>query len=205
MRSPPRAPLALFVLACGVTAVGWWWFWFLTDDAFITYRYASNWMRGWGFTWNPPPFQPVEGYSNFLWLALLTDQVARNPPRSQGSELRWSERYLLAAGTVGVPGWVLPEVAILDMFGLSDRVIARAPLAVRDDERQMAHDRDPPPDYVRCLSPDLRHVKSDDAMLRFPLPPDVEPGALISLVQAVEREPLSDERIRDCEARAWYQ
>lgn len=51
--------------------LGWREFWFLTDDAHITFRYISNRQRGWGYTWNPPPFLPVEGYSNFLWMVLL--------------------------------------------------------------------------------------------------------------------------------------
>lgn len=67
--SPSR--LAVLVLIAGAAYVGWSTFWFLTDDAFITFRYISNHMRGWGYTWNPPPFRPVEGYSNFLWMVLL--------------------------------------------------------------------------------------------------------------------------------------
>lgn len=43
---------------------------FLPDDSFITYRYAQNLAAGDGLTFNPGQ-QPVEGYSNFLWLVLL--------------------------------------------------------------------------------------------------------------------------------------
>jgi arabinofuranosyltransferase len=50
---------------------GWREFWFLTDDAFITFRYISNRHLGLGYVWNPPPFEAVEGYSNFLWMVLL--------------------------------------------------------------------------------------------------------------------------------------
>ena len=63
--------LTVLVLLAAAAYVGWSQFWFLTDDAFITFRYISNHMRGWGYTWNPPPFRPVEGYSNFLWMILL--------------------------------------------------------------------------------------------------------------------------------------
>ena len=65
---------ALVVIACAAAAllyVGWRTFWFLTDDAFISYRYISNSLLGHGYVWNPPPFQPVEGYTNFLWIVLL--------------------------------------------------------------------------------------------------------------------------------------
>lgn len=50
---------------------GWKLFWFLTDDAFIAFRYVSNSVLGHGYVWNPPPFKPVEGYTSFLWILLL--------------------------------------------------------------------------------------------------------------------------------------
>ncbi len=50
---------------------GWRLFWFLTDDAYIAFRYVSNSLLGYGYVWNPPPFQPVEGYTSFLWVFLL--------------------------------------------------------------------------------------------------------------------------------------
>ena len=50
---------------------GWKLFWFLTDDAYIAFRYISNWKAGLGLVWNPPPFNPVEGYTSFLWVILL--------------------------------------------------------------------------------------------------------------------------------------
>ncbi|HHO49717.1 MAG TPA: hypothetical protein ENK18_02330 [Deltaproteobacteria bacterium] len=43
-------------------------FWFLCDDAYITFRFARNWAQGRGLVFNPGEFPPVEGYSNFLWL-----------------------------------------------------------------------------------------------------------------------------------------
>ncbi|HSB97150.1 MAG TPA: hypothetical protein VLC91_11915 [Spongiibacteraceae bacterium] len=64
--------ILIVVVACVVTILGWKLLWFLTDDAFISFRYAANWVAGIGPTWNPPPFQHVEGYSNFSWMALLS-------------------------------------------------------------------------------------------------------------------------------------
>ncbi len=43
---------------------------FSTDDAFISYRYAQNLIRGQGLVYNPGD-PPVEGYTNFLWTVLL--------------------------------------------------------------------------------------------------------------------------------------
>jgi arabinofuranosyltransferase len=44
---------------------------FLCDDAYITFRYVSNAHDGHGLVWNAPPFQPVEGYTGFLWALVL--------------------------------------------------------------------------------------------------------------------------------------
>ena len=41
------------------------------DDAFITYRYAENLADGRGLVFNPGD-KPIEGYSNFLWLLILS-------------------------------------------------------------------------------------------------------------------------------------
>ena len=40
--------------------------WFITDDAFISFRYARNLLEGQGLVFNPGEY--VEGYSNFLWV-----------------------------------------------------------------------------------------------------------------------------------------
>jgi len=47
-----------------------WSYRFLTDDAFISFRYARNLSEGAGLVFNRS-FERVEGYSNFLWVLLL--------------------------------------------------------------------------------------------------------------------------------------
>ena len=83
-----KSKIALVVISIAtVVAVylGWRLFWFFTDDAFIAFRYISNRHLGYGYVWNAPPFRPVEGYTSFLWVALL-DVVWRvsgvEPPAS---------------------------------------------------------------------------------------------------------------------------
>jgi len=67
-----RLVVLLLLSASGALLVaGWKLLWFLTDDAFICFRYVSNSMLGHGYVWNPPPFHPVEGYTSFLWVVLL--------------------------------------------------------------------------------------------------------------------------------------
>lgn len=41
------------------------------DDSFISFRYAENFADGHGLVFNPGE-PPVEGYSNFLWVVLLS-------------------------------------------------------------------------------------------------------------------------------------
>ena len=43
--------------------------WFLTDDAFISFRYTRNLLEGHGLVFNPGEY--VEGYTNFLWILEL--------------------------------------------------------------------------------------------------------------------------------------
>lgn len=64
--------LIILLFSAGLLlVVGWKLFWFMTDDAYISFRYIQNHLAGYGYVWNLPPFKPVEGYSNFLWMLLL--------------------------------------------------------------------------------------------------------------------------------------
>lgn len=41
----------------------------IADDAYISFRYLDHWLAGRGLVWNDG--ERVEGYTNFLWIALL--------------------------------------------------------------------------------------------------------------------------------------
>lgn len=43
----------------------------LAEDAFISFRYAYNFVNGFGLVWNTGDL-PVEGYTNFLWVILCS-------------------------------------------------------------------------------------------------------------------------------------
>ncbi len=45
-------------------------YFFLCDDAFISFRYAKNFANGLGLVFNPG--ERVEGYTNFLWVIILS-------------------------------------------------------------------------------------------------------------------------------------
>ena len=56
----------------------------MADDAFISFRYAENFVHGNGLVWNNGEY--VEGYTNFLWTILLSGFIAVG-----GNPAIWSE------------------------------------------------------------------------------------------------------------------
>jgi hypothetical protein len=60
------------IAAASALGMAWQVKW-AADDAFISFRYADNWVRGNGLVWNPG--ERVEGYTNFLWTALLAGAI----------------------------------------------------------------------------------------------------------------------------------
>jgi arabinofuranosyltransferase len=121
-RSPDLAlRVALCAAAAAALVVGWSLFWFLCDDAYIAFRYVSNSRLGFGYTWNPPPFHRVEGYTSFLWVALL-DGVWRGlgvePPRAANAlSLLFSAASLVVLAAMALrlrlPGWRERERTLL--------------------------------------------------------------------------------------------
>jgi arabinofuranosyltransferase len=58
------------VLALVIQALGCSYYWFFTvEDAYISFRYAENFIQGKGLVYNPR--EAVEGYTNFLWVVIL--------------------------------------------------------------------------------------------------------------------------------------
>jgi arabinofuranosyltransferase len=86
--------------------------------------------------------------------AFLIHQLEFWTPRERGKQLPWADHDVLFATAVGIPGWVFPNVAVLDVLGLNDFVVAHS----RGDEpsfKRMAHDRWPPNGYLRCFRPNV--------------------------------------------------
>jgi arabinofuranosyltransferase len=88
--------ISLLLLAALILTAGWKLLWFLTDDAYISFRYVSNSMMGHGYVWNPAPFRPVEGYTNFLWVLLLDGvwRLTGTPPPAAANYLSLAFSYL---------------------------------------------------------------------------------------------------------------
>ena len=85
------------------------------DDAFISLRYATNWAGGLGLSFNPG--ETVEGYTNFLWVALETVAIRLGAdPVAAMQTLGWLSLAALA--------WVL--ALFLERFVLPGRSLLAA-------------------------------------------------------------------------------
>ena len=61
--------VAVLVIVAAAALLWAWRLKWLCDDAYISFRYAENWAKGLGPVFNPG--ERVEGYTNFLWTAVL--------------------------------------------------------------------------------------------------------------------------------------
>ena len=106
---------------------------------------------------------------------------------------------VIAYGSVGVLGWRMAPINIIDMLGLNDYVIARNPVALHQS-RMMGHDRIPPSGYVECFSPNVepRITLNYDQTGR-------QTTTMRRYVSISPRpQPLTPAKIRECETRPWY-
>lgn len=78
---PARSALTALGLA---GALGWaWHLAWVSDDSFISFRFADNLVRGFGLVWNPG--ERVEGYTNFLWTVILAGALRLGFDAAQAS------------------------------------------------------------------------------------------------------------------------
>ena len=72
---------------------------------------------------------------------------------------------VMASPAIGILSYYVPDVTIVDLFGLTDATVARNPTAPPNHERIIAHDRHPPPGYLqrRGVNFSLHPVTSSEA------------------------------------------
>ena len=89
--------------------------WFITDDAFIAFRYVRNFVEGHGLVFNPG--ERVEGYSSFLWVLELAAiwKIFGLPPEDVAQWL--SVGY--TAGVIALLLWWVRSDATLRNRGLA--------------------------------------------------------------------------------------
>jgi arabinofuranosyltransferase len=113
------AQLLLAVAVLAWQGPAWWQQRWVQDDAYVSFRYARNLVRGEGVVYNAG--DRVEGYTNFLWTLLAAVPLARGaadplPFMHAVSAALWAGAFalLLALGTglwrAGV--WAAPLAAL---------------------------------------------------------------------------------------------
>ena len=88
--------------------------WFITDDAFISFRYVRNLLDGHGLVFNPGEY--VEGYTNFLWVLELAAiwRVLGIRPEHVANWLS----VIYTVGTIAVLLWWVARMPFLRHRGL---------------------------------------------------------------------------------------
>ena len=55
---------------------------------------------------------------------------------------------VMAVTTAGIRPYYVPDLTVIDTYGLTDATVARNPVTPPNSQRRMAHDRHPPPGYL---------------------------------------------------------
>lgn len=98
--------------------------WFVTEDAFISFRYSRYWAHGHGLRYNLDGLRPVEGYTNFLWVA-----VCAIVERLGGAAPDWAPRISFVIASV-LLFWVLRTLRVAIGVSALGSVVATAALAL---------------------------------------------------------------------------
>jgi arabinofuranosyltransferase len=130
--------------------------------------FFPSWLR-----WYSQPFDTLQGWLIKHHVCMRRQehyqfyrfQARRFPTRSEGKFIRPDGLPVMELTTVGIPGWALPHINVIDRYGLNDYVIARSAPFPRV-ERLMAHDRYPPNGYVESFDPNVRAVENQRIEIR---------------------------------------
>jgi arabinofuranosyltransferase len=165
--SVKRGALAL----AAFVAASWpipWIHWVHTRDMWerdatfrLSYRVAPHLPVG--LRWYGQAFDSLQAYVIYRFVGMRHQEHkafhrfkrALYPPRAVGAKIPYEGYPVHVAGEVGLVGWLLPNVAIIDGFGLNDYFVARGPVA-ESSERRMGHDRAAPPGYCEAFRANVR-------------------------------------------------
>jgi arabinofuranosyltransferase len=217
-----RATLAILAVWLVLQAIIPWTHWYYSKDLYT--RWQTLGMTVPIAAKLPRPLRPLVRRWDALQAYMIAHSVgmrhqehkvfylfqrANVPPRALASTWPWSDRNVLALGSVGVPAWTYANVAIVDAAGLNDRILAKQSFTLHPVERKMAHDITASRKYLDCYRPNIRSSKADidyyiNVLGHKRLRPDIGEGEFKSPPRPAPRtEPLTDEMIRACESYPW--
>ena len=104
---PLAARLGLAAMALLITMAALIWPSWLSDDAFISFRYAQNLVQGHGLVYNPG--ERVEGYTNFLWTIMAAAVL-----RLGGDLVLWSHAAGVLIGLLIAMGTYVVAARLID-------------------------------------------------------------------------------------------
>jgi arabinofuranosyltransferase len=159
------------VALAGFVAASWpigWIHWVHTRDMWerdttfrLSYEVAPHLPVG--LRWYGEWFDSLQAYVIWRFVGMRHQEHkafhrfkrALFPPRAEGAKIAYEAYPVHVAGEVGLVGWLLPNVAIIDGFGLNDYFVARGPVT-KSSERRMGHDRWAPPGYCEAFRANVR-------------------------------------------------
>ncbi len=103
-----RRTIVVCVLLAAAVAYAIWQVWALrwvTDDAFISFRYAQNLLHGYGLVFNVG--ERVEGYTNFLWTLIAAFGMRLGVDPVTWAAALGALAYFASAGTWMALSWTL--------------------------------------------------------------------------------------------------
>jgi arabinofuranosyltransferase len=134
-----------------------------TDTQVMRVAIAENWPGF--FRWYADLFDHLQ-----FWLIshhvcmrhqehkiLWKTQIEQFSSREVGKQISNEGYPIFATRAVGVPAWVMPNVYIIDIFGLNNYVIARTP-PPKGKQKLMAHSRVPLKKYIFSFQPNIEKL-----------------------------------------------
>ena len=107
--------------------------------------------------------------SSVIWRTYADNQLENYQPYERAWRGVLPDDAVMATGSVGVVPYYLPDLAIVDNYGLTDKTVARSPFT-RIGKRRLAHERIPPPGYLEARGVNITiypsQTSADEALAR---------------------------------------
>ena len=107
--------------------------------------------------------------SSVIWRTYANNRLENYQPYERAWRGVLPDDAVMVTGSVGVLPYYLPDLTIVDNYGLTDKTVARSPFT-RVGKRRLAHERIPPPGYLEERSVNITiypsQTSADDALVQ---------------------------------------